>query len=205
VRRHSRFFCILLLIFGFFSVRTHGQDVASITGVVTDSTGGTVSGVSIRLVDTRTGASYTAVTGEDGSYKIPKVSPGPGYVLTATKDGFHAVTVSSLYLPIATTTTKNITLQVGSIAEVVTVTSEGSVSLNTTDSTIGNNFDMRAVEDLPNEFRGSAANLLRLQPAVVSADTANAYDDQGASRNGSVSGARADQDNITVDGIDASN
>jgi hypothetical protein len=200
-----RLVCALLLCLAIFSCGAHGQDVASLTGVISDQSGATISDVNIKLVDTRTGANYTAVTGTDGSYRFPTVPPGPGYELTITKEGFHTVTVSNLYLPIATTTTKNITLDVGSVAQTVTVTSEGSVSLNTTDSTIGNNFDIRAVESLPNEFRGSAANLLRLQPAVVSADTSNAYDDAGSSRSGSVSGARADQDNITVDGIDASN
>ena len=39
---------------------------------------------------------------------------------------------------------------------------------------------------------------------MVSADTQNNLDDAGLSRNGAVAGARADQDNITVDGIDAS-
>jgi hypothetical protein len=197
--------CVLLLNFALFSVVAHAQDVASITGIVSDESGGTVSGVAIKLVDTRTGNSYVATTGSDGSYKIPTVPPGPGYELTATKDGFRAVTLSNLYLPIATTTTENITLAVGSVNETVTVSAFGSVTLNTTDSTIGNNMDIRQISSLPNEFRGDPANLLRLQPAVTSADvTSNTMDDNGASRNGSVAGARADQNNITIDGIDAS-
>ena len=208
MRVHLRVTCVILFCLAVVGIVASGvcaQDVASLTGVVTDQSGGTVSDVNIKLVDTRTGATYKAVTATDGSYKFPTVPPGPGYELTVSKEGFHTTTISNLYLPIATTTTKNISLDIGAVAEVVTVTSEGSVSLNTTDSTIGNNFDIRAIESLPNEFRGSAANLLRLQPAVVSADTSNGFDDTGATRSGSVSGARADQDNITVDGIDASN
>jgi hypothetical protein len=180
------------------------QDVASVTGVVTDKSGGVMSGVDLKLVDTRTGAVYTAKTVGDGSYRFPKIPPGPGYTLIATRDGFATFTLSNLYLPVAITTTENITLEVGSVSAQIEVKSEGSVSLDTTDSTIGNNFDMRAVSDLPNEFRGNAANLLRLQPAVVSADTQNGLDDNGLSRNGAVSGDRSDQNNITVDGIDAS-
>jgi hypothetical protein len=198
-------FCAVVLCLFFFSSLAQAQDVAALTGVITDKSGGTVAAVDIMVVDTRTGAVYTAQTKDDGVYKFPKLPPGPGYELTASKEGFEKTTISNLYLPLAITTTQNITLQIGSVAQSITVRSEGSVSLNTTDSTIGNNFDVRAVADLPNEFRGSAANLLRLQPAVVSADSGNNLEDQGASRNGSVAGARADQDNITVDGIDASN
>src|SRR5262249_7868446 len=63
-------------------------------------------------------------------------------------------------------------------------------------------FDLRAVSSLPNEFRDDPANLLRLQPGVVSAQGGLNADPSG-SRDGSVAGARADQNNITVDGIDA--
>ena len=98
-------------------------------------------------------------------------------------------------------------LEIGSINETVEVKSEGSVTLNTTDSTIGNNFDMRAVGTLPIEFRDDPSALLRLQPGVVSAQSeqtgAGSATDPSGSRDGSVAGARADQNNITVDGIDA--
>jgi hypothetical protein len=205
LKSFGKLFAGLLFLLATGLAPVHAQDVAALTGVVTDKSGGSISGADIKLVDTRTGSAYTAKTESDGSYKILRVLAGPGYTLTASKDGFETTTIANLYLPVATTTTQNLTLGIGSISQTVEVKSEGSVSLNTTDATIGNNFDIRAVTSLPNEFRGSAANLLRLQPAVVSADTSNNFDDNGASRNGSVTGARADQNNITVDGIDASN
>jgi Carboxypeptidase regulatory-like domain len=182
------------------------QDVASLTGLVTDASGGSVSGVKIKLVDTRTAAAYTTETGTDGRYLIAKVPPGPGYALTASRDGFQTVTVSDLYLPIATTTTRNIQLEVGLVTQTVEVKSQGSVTLNTTDSTIGNNFDIREIQALPNEFRDNPSQLLRLEPGVVSAQSPSGPggpNDPSGSRDGSVGGARADQNNITVDGIDA--
>jgi hypothetical protein len=180
------------------------QDVASITGTVADKTGAPISDADVKLVDTRTGSVYESKTGSYGAFLFSRVAPGPGYSLTVSKENFKTITVANLYLAVATTRTQDVVLELGSVTQKVVVTSEGSVSLNTTDITIGNNFDMRAVADLPNEFRGNAANLLRLQPGVVSADTTNKTDDNGLSRNGAVAGARADQNNITVDGIDAS-
>jgi hypothetical protein len=195
---------VLWLATTVFAAAANAQDVASMTGVVTDKSGGVVSDAHLKLMDTRTGTSYQAKSANDGSYKFPKLPPGPGYRLTVTKDGFETVTISDLYLPVATTTTQNLQLEIGSVSQTVEVKSEGSVSLNTTDSSIGNTFDSRTIASLPNEFRGNSANLLRLEPGVVSADTTNGLDDAGFSRNGSVAGARADQDNITVDGIDSS-
>jgi Carboxypeptidase regulatory-like domain len=200
--------CLCVFMFAFFifpPALSHAQELAGLVGTVTDESGGAIGKATVTLVNTRTGTSLQSQTGDTGLYRFVQLAPGPGYELRFSKDGFKSVTISNLYLAVATTRTQDIQLAVGTVTQTVEVKSEGSVSLDTTDSTIGNNFDLRAVSSLPNEFRGNAANLLRLQPAVVSADTSsNPFDDNGASRNGAVAGARADQDNITVDGIDAS-
>src|SRR5580693_5675707 len=129
---------VLWLATTVFAAAANAQDVASMTGVVTDKSGGVVSDAHLKLMDTRTGTSYQAKSANDGSYKFPKLPPGPGYLLTVTKDGFETVTISNLYLPVATTTTQNVQLEIGSVSQTVEVKSEGSVSLNTTDSSIGN-------------------------------------------------------------------
>jgi hypothetical protein len=189
---------------------TNAQSIASITGTVSDTSGAAVPGASVTLVDTRTNNSYFGKTAGDGSYRISDLPPGPGYALTVKKDGFQVFVVNSLYLPVATTTTQDVKLELGTVSQKVEVTAEGSVTLDTTDTQIGNNFDMHAVESLPNEFRDDPANLLRLEPGVVSAQqstgqTTNATGaiDPNLSRDGSVAGSRADQGNIIVDGIDA--
>jgi hypothetical protein len=175
------------------------QDAASVIGTVTDKTGAAISDVGAKLTNTRTGAIYEAQTDADGSYRFLRVPPGPGYALTVSKDGFQAVTVSDLYLAVATTRTQDFKLQIGTITQTVEVKSQGSVSLNTTDATVGNNFDMRTVHELPQQFRDNPANLLRLEPGV---QTAAAVDDPNGNRDGAVTGARTDQNNIVVDGID---
>ncbi len=183
------------------------QDVSALTGVVTDKSGAEISDATVKILDARTGTELETKTDADGSYYFLRLQPGPGYTLTVSKDGFQSQTVSNLYLAVATTRTQNVRLEIGSINETVEVKSEGSVTLNTTDSTIGNNFDMRAVGTLPIEFRDDPSALLRLQPGVVSAQSeqtgAGSASDPSGSRDGSVAGARADQNNITVDGIDA--
>ena len=126
--------------------------------------------------------------------------PGPGYSLTVTKDSFQVLEINNLYLPVAVATTQDATLQLGSVSQKVEVTAQGSISLNTTDTTIGNNLDMRAVENLPNEFRDDPAQLLRLQVGVVSAQSplrraqlpalSSNVDPNGNSRDGSVAGSQ---------------
>ncbi len=191
---------------------TKAQNVASITGIVTDSSGAVVPGASITIVNTKTNSSYFGKTAGDGSYRIVDVPPGPSYSLTVKKDGFVAFTLSNLYLPVGVATTQDIKLELGSVQQSVTVTATGSVTLNTTDTTIGNNIDAHAISSLPNEFRDNPANLLRLEVGVISAiaplgapTTGTGSIDPNLTRDGAVAGARTDQGNIIVDGIDASN
>jgi Carboxypeptidase regulatory-like domain/TonB dependent receptor len=191
-----------LFVASLYPALSYAQEVAGLAGTVTDNSGGAVADATVKLVNTRTGNHYEMKTNATGYYRLVQLAPGPGYDLTISKDGFKLSTVANLYLPVATTRTQDVLLEVGTVTQTVEVKSEGSVSLDTTDVTIGNNFDMRAVATLPNQFRDNPGNLLRLQPAVVSAG-GGPTDDNAASRDGSVAGARADQDNITVDGIDA--
>jgi Carboxypeptidase regulatory-like domain/TonB dependent receptor len=201
----NRFFVVLALaILCALPIITMAQQgTASVTGLVTDTSGAVVPGADIKVVDTKTNTTYLGKTGSDGTYRIVDIPPGPGYSLTVTKDSFQTFVLNNLYLPVATPTTQNIQLQLGALSQTVEVTASGSaVSLNTTDATIGNNFDMHEVESLPVEIRDDAAALLRLQPGVVSAQGGANVDPSG-SRDGSVGGARADQNNIIVDGVEA--
>jgi hypothetical protein len=187
---------------------TKAQSVASITGTVSDTSGAAVPGATVTLVDTRTSSSFFGKTASDGSYRISDLPPGPGYALTVKKDGFQVFVINGLYLPVATATTQDVKLELGTLSQKVEVTAEGSVTLNTTDSTIGHNLDMNSVASLPVEFRDDPSALLRLEVGVVSAqaNAGNAISsniDPNHTRDGAVAGARADQNNIFVDGIDA--
>jgi Carboxypeptidase regulatory-like domain len=176
------------------------QDVASLTGVVSDTSGAVVVDAAVKLVDTKTNTTYNAKTNSSGAYLFTQLVPGPGYKLIVTKEGFDSVSISNLYLAVNTTHTQNAQLRVGKTSETVEVIGAGSsVSLNTTDATVGNNLDMNMVHELPVQLRDSPAALLSYQPGVTTAST---DDDPNQSRNGAITGARTDQTNITLDGLD---
>jgi Carboxypeptidase regulatory-like domain len=177
-----------------------GQDVASLTGVVTDKTGAVLSDASVTLVDTRTNATYETKTNSVGSYLFPRVSPGPGYKLTLRKDGFISWTVADLYLAVGATHTQNAQMQIGQHSETIEVNGDGNnVTLNTTDTTVGNNFDMQLVHEMPVLVRDNPTALLIYEPGVV---VASGADDPNGNRLGSATGARADQSSYSVDGLD---
>ncbi len=189
----------LLVIFAIVPA-VSAQEVASLTGVVTDTTGAVVPGVNLTLVNTRTNTTFQATTNATGGYAFAKLQPGPGYKLTLKRDGFETQVINELYLTVGTTRTENVQLKVGHTNETVEVSaaSEG-VALNTTDATVGSTFNMNAVAQLPVQVRDSPTALIQLQPGVINA---TAGSDGLSSRAGAVTGARGDQNNVTLDGLD---
>ena len=173
----------------FISGQLWAQDVAAITGVVADSSGAVVPGATVALENPQTGATYTTVSNGVGSYTINEVKPGPGYKITFTRDGFKPTVISGIYLNVDTTRTQDAKMVVGGAAQTVEVSATNqNVTLDTTDATIGNNFQVQFLNDLPIANRDSPAALFTQQPGVT--------------LDGAVTGARVDQDNVTLDGLD---
>ena len=165
------------------------QDVSGMTGVVTDTTGAAVPNAVVTLKNANTGSKYTATTGPTGLYRFSEIPPGQGYEAIFTAAGFAPLDIKNIYLTVATTRTQNATLSVGAHAETVQVSAASTeVTIDTTDATVGNTFDVEQLNTLPVQQRNSPTALFTLQPGVT--DT------------GSVAGARVDQNDVSLDGLD---
>jgi outer membrane receptor protein involved in Fe transport len=203
--KHTRTTSILLTISMFlimFPVIVSAQAVSGVTGIVSDPAGAVIPGVQVILVDTKTSREFTATTNEQGVYIFNNVQPGAGYRLTFTGQGFQTLVLNDVQLGIGRTETQNIELTTGQVTETVEVVSTtGDATLNTTDASIGNIIGQRQLRELPIQIRSSPAALIGLQPGAIGANVGTGA--SGNNRTGSVTGARADQGNITVDGIDA--
>ena len=175
------------------------QSSAGVTGTVKDSNGAVVAGADVKLTDTKTGAELATKTNDQGVYLFQKVAPGTGYTLTFTNPGFQTLVINDVALGVDTTSTHNAELTIGEVSGTVVVTASNEVTLNTSDASIGNVIGERRLKELPIQIRNSPAALIGLQPGVVG----NNVGAGGGNRGGSVTGARADQGNITVDGIDS--
>jgi hypothetical protein len=175
-----------------------GQATTSLRGTVTDSSGGYVGGASVTLTNPESKIVRTATTGDDGGYQFLFLLPGT-YTLDVAATGFQKYEQTGLQLLVNTPVTVNVQLKVGGGKETVTVTAE-EPALNLVDASIGNSFDETQVRDIPLEGR-NVPDLLSLQAGV--AYTGNRIGDKDQdTRNGSVNGARSDQSNVTLDGVD---
>jgi hypothetical protein len=179
----------VLMIAMLFSTHLYSQDEASITGLVTDLTGAVIPGAMVTLQNAQTGAIYKTTTNSEGSYTVNQVKPGPGYAIAISSSGFKPVVISGLYMNVASTRTQNVKLAVGGVAETVSVSAANQdVTLDSTDATVGNNFQVQYLNDLPVENRDSPSALFTQQP--------------GMTLDGAATGARVDQDRVTLDGLD---
>jgi hypothetical protein len=201
MRRIALTFGSFLSLILFLSLPTSitAQEFASAIGRVVDSQQSSVPGVAVDVDNAKTGLHMSTVTNDQGDYQFPRLPPGPNYRLTFAKDGFRKYQLDNLTFGVNTTSTHNVSLQIGEVSQTVEVTTTGAETLNTTDASVGNVFGAKLLDSLPVQFRDSPAALLGLQPGVV----LGASNDPNGNRDGAVTGARADQGNITIDGIDA--
>src|SRR6266851_4776103 len=197
------------LLFSFLMILTVNGTVfpqtssTSLQGTVTDPSGSAIAGATVVLANSESKLERTMETGMQGEYRFFAVPPGT-YTLTVTAKGFSHYQQTDLQLLVNTPATANVRLKVGSASESITVTSEAPV-LNLVDSSIGNPFNETQVEQLPLDGR-NVPDLLSLQPGVTYIGNGSHLNDQKVkdqdSRNGAVNGARSDQSNITLDGVD---
>lgn len=177
--------------------RAQAGGTAAITGRVVDEQNAVMPGVTVTITNVATGASRTTVTNEAGLYQFGALPPGR-YELTAELSGFRTARLENLILRVDTTTRADVKLEVGALAETVTVQAETPI-VNTTDASIGNVLSPEQIRQLPVEAQ-NVVHLLSLQPGALFIPTTNPATTDP--RYGSVSGARADQQNVTLDGID---
>lgn len=190
---------VILLLLPVVCFAQTTASTSAVTGTVTDPTGAVVAGATVTLIDSKTSQERTTTTNDRGVYLFAQVPPGQGYKLRFTATGFESLELNGIALGVGNTETHNAELTVGQVSSSVVVTAEAGATLNTTDASIGNVIEERRMKELPIQFRNSPASLIGLQPGVVG----NNVGTGATNRVGSVTGSRADQGNITVDGIDA--
>jgi hypothetical protein len=118
---------------------------ATVTGRVTDQSGGAMPGVTITVTNPGTNETATAVTSAEGAYSIPFLRPGV-YTLTAELDGFKRYTQENLELQVGQTATVNIPMEVGDLTETVTVTAD---TLEASRADRGTVIDSKRVTEIP--------------------------------------------------------
>ncbi|MGC2160360.1 MAG: carboxypeptidase regulatory-like domain-containing protein [Silvibacterium sp.] len=153
-----------------------------ISGLVTDPSGAIVPGANIKLHSLATGTAQSTVTTAAGLYSFVSVSPGT-YEVTASQKGFQTVVRNPVVVTVDQVSTINFTLSVGSVNQVVTVTS-GTDLVDTSNSTVGQLIGSATIDRVPLLTR-NVYDLIQLSAGVTPADGASnsssSYDIQNIS------------------------
>ena len=172
----------------------------SVRGVVTDPTGALVSSATVTLTNDVTKKSTTLKVNKGGEYDFQQLTPAQ-YTIYATAPNFGSL-AKEVELLVSQPATVNFALPVNGKSETVEVTA--SATLNFTDASLGNAFNSAEIEATPTDSR-NVPDLLSLQPGVLFFDNNASASNPSAtqdSRLGAVAGARSDQGNVTLDGLD---
>jgi hypothetical protein len=168
----------------------------SVRGAITDPAGALVPNAQITLNNTADNSVTTGVSDKSGLFVFPQLAPGT-YLITVRSEGF-APTSKQAQLLVNQPATINFQLGVVQTSQTVNVSAEAQ-TLNKTDASIGTALDNQVLQALPAEGR-NVPDLLSLQPGVLYLGRGVSKDSD--SRSGAVSGARSDQGNVTLDGLD---
>src|SRR6266704_4119555 len=176
------------------------SELAGVYGRVTDQSGAVIVDAEVEIKNVETNQSIIVKTNQDGLYTIPSLHPGH-YLISARKPGFKTVTVTELELNIQDNVVRNFALQVGSIAETVTITAD-DFHLNTTDGSVSTVVDQTYIKNMPLNGR-SFQSLILLTPGVVTQTPQPLGGPSGLGLTGefSVNGQRPESNYYSVDGV----
>jgi outer membrane receptor protein involved in Fe transport len=185
---------LMVLLAGLLAQSLFGQS-AELIGVVKDPSGGVVAGASVELRNQDTGVRHQTTTNKDGFFYLPGLAPG-SYLATFEARGFKTLTRQGIVLQVAQRASLDVSLEVGTVEEHVTVRSSEPL-LNTADGSVSTVVGRSFVSNIPLNGR-SFQSLIQLTPGVVVTKTSATNGGQF-----SVNGQRADANYFTVDGVSA--
>jgi outer membrane receptor protein involved in Fe transport len=171
---------------------------ATLSGIVRDSSGGVLPGVTVTARQTATNQTRETTTDTGGRYTFPDLAIGPQEI-TATLQGFQQAR-STVQLTVGQSSEVNITLHVGAVSESIEV-SAAAIGIETRSSTFGTLVTREQIENQPLNGR-DFSQLILLQPGAVQARSDNGDVLTGKGAKISVHGARTNQNAYLLDGTD---
>jgi hypothetical protein len=169
----------------------------TISGTVTDSSGGILAGSPVTIKNTQTGVVTSVTANDQGRYVAPDLIVG-SYDVQAEMSGFKTQIHKQVVLAVGRNVIVDFSLPVGEAHETVTV--EGaSVQVETTSSEISALVGRNQMESLPLNGR-NFEQLLLLAPGVQTITTGTQNSFYGRSPGYSVAGSRPEGQGLLLDG-----
>jgi hypothetical protein len=176
----------------------------SVVGTVQDPSGGAVTGSSVALTNVGTSQAYETKTDEAGRYTFSSVAPGT-YTLKFTQKGFKAETITDIQVTANTVTRMDRQLQVGSLAEQITVEASAT-ELQTDKADTHTELGSTEVANMPLPGYRNYQSLMNLVPGATPAVLQNSVTDTpGRSLSTNVNGTNRNNNMTRIDGASSVN
>ena len=189
-----------LAFFVVFAELLTGQEFRStVSGLISDAQGAAIANAKVETKQAQTGAVFQTVSGTDGQYALPFLPPGD-YVITISAQGFKRFTREGIRVSTNQRIPLDVTLEIGSVTETVTVTAETPL-LQTATASSGQVIDTATIEKMPMNGRTPLV-LAQLAFGVIPASDPSFYrpfDNAGPS-GFSMGGAVAQTNELLLDG-----
>ena len=163
---------------------------ATLIGLVRDSSGSVLPGATVVATNEGTGVAREAVSDTNGEFVLTALPNGP-YTVKIDMTGFKSYLTKGLQLGSGQTVRQNFSLELGTVAETITVTGQAPV-IETSASTQFNQLGSQEVRELPINRR-NVTNLLALAPGVTTSGSGSVQ----------MNGVAAGGTGVTVDGTEA--
>jgi hypothetical protein len=187
------------------SLTVFGQaGTGTITGTVADPAGAVIASATVEAKNTETGVVYPAATTSTGNYTVSQLPVGT-YEISVKVAGFKTYSHTNLTLGAAAVLREDVTLQVGTAADSVTVT-EASSLLNTDTADVAHNITVNQLDSLPILGIGTAsagASGIRNPFALLQLIPGSAFD--GPNRVLVINGTANNSSAVRIEGQDARN
>lgn len=199
-----RRFCLLCLLSLLLAAAAIGQTTnGNIQGTIVDPQGAIVAGATVTGRNMDTGLAVSATTSSAGVFALSNLPPGR-YAVTVEAPGMKKYTQEGITVTTASTVGLNVTLQVGSASESVTVNADAA-QLQTESSDVGRTVQQTLVNNLPLEVSGTIRNpvqFITLVPGFVG----NVANDPGSNSSDDfkLNGGQEGATDILVDGVSIS-
>jgi hypothetical protein len=202
IMQSSRIFAIVVVLLS--ATAAIASITGTISGIVTDPGGAVVTGAAVTATNVQTGVAQTATTDAKGFYSFPALAIGT-YTVRVHHEGFKDSEQQNIIIDANSAVRADAKLQVGAVAEQVTVSST-AVHVETTSTQMGEVISGESMTSIPLNGR-SFTDLLALQPGVVPQSTGEygaGFNPSGDLNPGnlSVSGMRESANGFMVNGGD---
>jgi len=185
-------FILALALLGACAPAAAQEQRGSIEGIVRDSSGGVLPGVTIEARSPSMAGVQTTVTDTNGLYRFPALPPGR-YEVNATLQGFQATKSSDVRLELGQVLKVDLAMAVGGVSENVKVTAESPL-IDVKQNVAGANVQAEIIERIPKgrDFAGVVTSA----PGITS---------EARNRGIQIDGASGADNRFLIDGVDTTN